>query len=110
MLKTLLQLCEKQEGVDGGYLEETHLGYELPFKNFTFGDDQDRPKATVHFPWGSTQAVADTAAQSVSPGEEDMHGPELKFSRSNCPSLRDKGTKLITASRLQHEKLCIQTE
>lgn len=83
--------CKKEQG-EKEDLQETYLWYELPFKNFTFGDDHDRPNAIVHFPWGSTQAEAETAAQSVSPGDEDMHGPELKFSRSNCPSLIDKCT------------------
>jgi len=59
----------------------------LPFTNFTFGDDHARLNATVHFPWGSTHAEAETAAHSVSPGDEGMLGPEEKFSRSNCPSL-----------------------
>lgn len=67
-----------------------YLWYELPFENFTLGDDQARANATVHFPWASTHAEAETAAQSVSPGDDGMLAPELKFSRSNCPSLRHK--------------------
>lgn len=59
----------------------------LPFTNFTFGDDHARENATVHFPWGSTHVEAETAAQSVSPDDEGMLGPALRFSRSNCPSL-----------------------
>ena len=31
---------------------------------------------------------AETAAQEVSPADEGMLGPVLKFSRSKCPSLR----------------------
>jgi len=61
----------------------------LPFTNFTFGDDHARLNATVHFPWGSTHMEAATAAHSVSPGDEGMLGPELKFSWSNCPSLKN---------------------
>lgn len=75
-----------------------YLWYELPFKNFTFGDDHARPNAIVHFPWGSTHAEAETAAQSVSPGDEGMDGPELKFSRANCPSFRNVYVKKINLS------------
>lgn len=48
----------------------------------------------VHFPCGSTQAEAETAAQSVSPGDEGMLGPQPKFSRSNCPSFRQANNNL----------------
>lgn len=64
-----------------------YLWKELPFTNFTFGDVHARLNATVHFPWGSTQVEAETAAHSVSPGDEGILGPEEKFSRSKCPSL-----------------------
>lgn len=58
----------------------------LPFENFTFGDDHERAKDTVHLPWASTHAVAETAAQIVSPADEGTLGPLLKFSWSNFPS------------------------
>ena len=64
----------------------TYLWYELPLQNLTFGDDHARLNATVHFPWGSTHAEAETAAQRVSPADEDMDGPESKFSWAKCPS------------------------
>lgn len=41
--------CKKEQG-EKEDLQETYLWYELPFKNFTFGDDHDRPNAIVHFP------------------------------------------------------------
>lgn len=58
----------------------THLSYVLPFENFTFGDDHERAKDTVHLPCASTHAVAETAAQIVSPAVEGTLGPLLKFS------------------------------
>lgn len=57
-----------------------YLSYVLPFENFTFGDDHERAKDTVHFPCASTHAVAETAAQIVSPAVEGTLGPLLKFS------------------------------
>lgn len=69
---------------------QIYLWYELPFWNRIFGDDHDKPNATVHFPWGSTHADAETAAHSVSPGDDGMLGPALKFSLLNCPSLWQK--------------------
>lgn len=63
-----------------------YLSYVLPFENFTFGDDHERAKDTVHLPWASTHAEAETAAQIVSPANEGVLGPLLKFSWSNFPS------------------------
>lgn len=76
-----------------------------PFWNFILGDDQDKANATVHFPWGSTQAEAETAAHSVSPGEEGMLGPELKFCRSKCPSLKEHHVNSKTSKKKKTSKL-----
>lgn len=54
-------------------------------ENLTLGDDHASANAMVHFPWGSIVAEAEIAAQFVSPGDEGVLGPALKFSLSNCP-------------------------
>lgn len=54
--------------------------------NLTFGEDHAKANATVHFPFGSTHAEADTAAQFASPADDGNVAPFSKFSRSNSPS------------------------
>jgi hypothetical protein len=66
--------------------EHTNLLYVHPFWNFTLGEDQAKANATVHLPCGSTQVDAVTAAQSVSPEQDGILEPALKFSRLNWPS------------------------